>query len=63
MLKWAITFLILALIAGLFGFGLIANFTFGIAKVLFYIFAVLFVVSLIFGRRGSRSEEHRVYDD
>ena len=39
MLKWAITFLILALIAGLFGFGLIANLSFGIAKVLFYIFA------------------------
>ncbi|NLM75979.1 MAG: DUF1328 domain-containing protein [Clostridiaceae bacterium] len=63
MLKWAITFLILALIAGLFGFGLIANLSFGIAKVLFYIFAALFVISLIFGRRDRRTEEYKVYDD
>ena len=54
---------VLALIAGLFGFGLIANLSFGIAKVLFYIFIALFVISLIFGRRGSREEEHRIYDD
>lgn len=55
MLKWAITFLVLALIAGLFGFGLIANLTFGIAKVLFYIFIALFVISLIFGGRTAKS--------
>jgi uncharacterized membrane protein YtjA (UPF0391 family) len=55
MLKWAITFLVLALIAGLFGFGLIANLTFGIAKVLFYIFIAAFVISLIFGGRIIRS--------
>ncbi|HHU90782.1 MAG TPA: DUF1328 domain-containing protein [Clostridiaceae bacterium] len=55
MIKWAITFFVLALIAGLLGFGLIANLSFGIAKVLFYIFIGLFVVSLIFGRRITRS--------
>ncbi|NLL66313.1 MAG: DUF1328 domain-containing protein [Clostridiaceae bacterium] len=55
MIKWAITFFVLALIAGLFGFGLIANMAFGIAKILFYIFIALFVVSLIFGRRTTRS--------
>ena len=55
MIKWAIAFFFLALIAGLFGFGLIANLSFGIAKILFYIFIGLFVVSLIFGRRMTRS--------
>lgn len=55
MIKWAVTFLILALVAGLFGFGLIANLTFGIAKILFYIFIALFVISLIFGGRIVRS--------
>jgi len=55
MIKWAITFLVLALLAGLFGFGLIANLSFGIAKILFYIFIALFVISLIFGRGTTRS--------
>lgn len=55
MIKWAITFFVLALIAGLFGFGLIANLSFGIAKILFYIFIALFVISLIFGRNTTRS--------
>lgn len=57
MIKWAITFLVLAIIAGLFGFGLIANMAYGIAKILFYVFIALFVLSLIFGKRilGSRS--------
>ena len=55
MIKWAITFLVLALLAGLFGFGLIANLSFGIAKILFYIFIALFVISLIFGERTTRS--------
>lgn len=51
MIKWAVTFLVLAIIAGVFGFGLIANLTFGIAKILFYVFLVFFVLSLIFGKR------------
>jgi len=55
MIKWAITFLVLAILAGLFGFGLIANLSFGIAKILFYIFIALFVISLIFGGRTTRS--------
>lgn len=55
MFKWAITFFVLALIAGFFGFGIIANLSFGIAKILFYIFIGLFVVSLIFGKRFIRS--------
>ncbi len=54
MLSWALTFLVLALVAALFGFGNIAAGAAGIAKILFVIFLVMFVVSLIMGgvRRG-----------
>ena len=51
MLHYAIVFLVIALIAGVLGFGGIAGSAVGIAKILFFIFLVLFVVSLIFGRR------------
>lgn len=47
MLGWAITFLIVALIAALFGFGGIASASAGIAQILFFIFIALFVVTLI----------------
>ncbi|MFG0325680.1 MAG: DUF1328 domain-containing protein [Phycisphaerales bacterium JB037] len=47
MLGWAITFLIIALIAALFGFGNIAAGAVGIAKILFFVFIVLFVIALI----------------
>jgi uncharacterized membrane protein YtjA (UPF0391 family) len=49
MLSLAITFLVIALIAAVLGFGGIAGTASGIAKVLFLIFIVLFLVSLIFG--------------
>ena len=48
MLTWAITFLVVALIAALFGFTGVAAAFAGIAKILFFIFVVLFVISLIF---------------
>ena len=51
MLSWAVTFLIVALIAAVFGFTAIAGTAVGFAKILFVIFLVLFLVSLIFGRR------------
>ncbi|MEJ6389454.1 DUF1328 domain-containing protein [Gymnodinialimonas ulvae] len=47
MLGWAITFLIVALVAALFGFGGIASASAGIAQILFFIFVALFVVTLI----------------
>lgn len=53
MLSWSVTFLIIALIAAALGFGGIAGTAVGIAKVLFFVFIVLFVVSLIFGRKPS----------
>lgn len=53
MLSWAITFLVVALIAGILGFGFIAGTAASIAKILFFIFLVLFLVSFIQGRRVS----------
>jgi uncharacterized membrane protein YtjA (UPF0391 family) len=47
MLSWAVTFLIIAIIAGVLGFGGIAGTSAGIAQILFFIFLVLFIVSLI----------------
>ena len=47
MLGWTLTFLIIAVIAAAFGFGGIAVAAAGIAKILFYIFLILFLVSLV----------------
>jgi uncharacterized membrane protein YtjA (UPF0391 family) len=52
MLHYAVVFLVIALIAGLFGFGIIASTAAGIAKILFVVFLVLFLVSFIMGRRA-----------
>jgi len=49
MLSWALTFLIVAIVAAILGFGGIAATATDIARVLFFIFIVLFLVSLIFG--------------
>jgi uncharacterized membrane protein YtjA (UPF0391 family) len=54
MLHYAAVFLVIALIAAVFGFGGIAAGAAGIAKILFFVFLVLFVVSLIAGRGGWR---------
>ncbi|HKB01166.1 MAG TPA: DUF1328 domain-containing protein [Gemmataceae bacterium] len=54
MLRWSIIFLVVALIAGLFGFTEIYAPAMVIAKVLFFLFLVLFVVSLIVGTRTTR---------
>jgi uncharacterized membrane protein YtjA (UPF0391 family) len=50
MLSWALSFFILALIAAVFGFGGIASASAGIAKLLFFLFLILFIVSLVSGR-------------
>ncbi len=49
MLGWAVVFLIIAVIAAIFGFGAIVASAVGIAKILFWIFIVLFIISLISG--------------
>jgi uncharacterized membrane protein YtjA (UPF0391 family) len=51
MLSWAITFLLIALLAGLFGFGLVGGMAYGAAKICFFVFLILAVVSLLTGRR------------
>lgn len=53
MLSWALTFLVLALIAGVLGFSVIAGTAALIAKFCFLVFLVLFVVALLTGRRIS----------
>jgi len=55
MLRWAIAFLIIAIIAALFGFGGIAATASGIAQILFYIFLILFLVALLMGLLGGRT--------
>jgi len=54
MLRYALVFLLIALLAGVFGFTDVAGPAYVIGKVLFFVFLVLFVLSLIMGRRGSR---------
>jgi uncharacterized membrane protein YtjA (UPF0391 family) len=49
MLQWALIFLVVALIAGAMGFGGIAIISVDIARILFFVFLVLFVVSLVAG--------------
>jgi uncharacterized membrane protein YtjA (UPF0391 family) len=50
MLRWALVFLVVAIIAAVFGFGGIAGTAVGIAKILFWVFLILFLVSLVMGR-------------
>lgn len=49
MLRWALIFLVLGLVAALFGFTSIAGAAIGIAKILFYVFLALFLVALLIG--------------
>ena len=53
MLYWALVFLVIAIIAGLLGFGVIAFAAAGIAKILFFLFLVVFLLTLVahVGRR------------
>lgn len=47
MLYWALTFFLVAVLAAILGFGGVAVAAAGIAKLLFFIFLVLFIVSLV----------------
>jgi uncharacterized membrane protein YtjA (UPF0391 family) len=49
MLGWAVTFLIIALIAAVLGFGGIAGTAIEIAKIIFFVAILLFVISAVFG--------------
>jgi uncharacterized membrane protein YtjA (UPF0391 family) len=52
MLRLALLFLLIALIAGLLGFGLVAGLAWDAARILFVVFLVLAVLALIFGSRA-----------
>jgi uncharacterized membrane protein YtjA (UPF0391 family) len=56
MLRLALLFLVVALIAAVFGFGGIAIASAEIAKILFFVFLVLFVVALLGGLMSRPSD-------
>ena len=49
MLKWSVIFLIIAIIAAIFGFTNVAGASLMIAKILFFIFLALFIIMLVAG--------------
>jgi uncharacterized membrane protein YtjA (UPF0391 family) len=55
MLGWVVTFLIVALIAGILGFGGVAGASIEIAKIIFFIAVVLFLVSAVVGLARGRT--------
>jgi uncharacterized membrane protein YtjA (UPF0391 family) len=55
MLSWVVTFLVIALIAGILGFGGIAGASIEIAKAIFFIAVVLFLVSAVIGLARGRT--------
>jgi len=54
MFGWAVTFLIIALIAAVLGFGGIAGTAIEIAKIIFFVAIVLFLISAVFGLLSGR---------
>jgi uncharacterized membrane protein YtjA (UPF0391 family) len=55
MFGWVVTFLIVALIAGVLGFGGVAGASIEIAKIIFFIAVVLFLVSALVGVARGRT--------
>jgi uncharacterized membrane protein YtjA (UPF0391 family) len=55
MLSWVVTFLIIALIAGILGFGGVAGASIEIAKAIFFIAIILFLVSAVIGLARGRT--------
>lgn len=55
MLQLALLFLVIALVAALFGFTTVAGTAIGAAKIIFFVFLVLFIISALvgYGRRGN----------
>jgi uncharacterized membrane protein YtjA (UPF0391 family) len=49
MLYWSLVFFVVSLVAGIFGFGGVADASAGLAQILFYVFLVFFVITLIAG--------------
>ena len=55
MLGWVVTFLIIALIAGVLGFGGVAGASIEIAKAIFFIAVILFIISAVVGVARGRN--------
>ena len=55
MISWVVTFLVVALIAGIRGFGGVAGASIEIAKIIFFIAVVLFVISAVVGIARGRT--------
>jgi len=51
MLRWALLFLVIALVAALLGFTTLAGTAIAAARIVFFVFLVLFVVALLAGGR------------
>ena len=47
LLQWSLIFFVVAVVAAIFGFSGVARASSNIARILFFIFAVLFVISLV----------------
>jgi uncharacterized membrane protein YtjA (UPF0391 family) len=54
LLKWALIFLVVSIVAALFGFGGISAASADIAKILFYIFVIIFIALLVLGILAAR---------
>jgi uncharacterized membrane protein YtjA (UPF0391 family) len=56
MFGWVVTFLIVALIAGILGFGGVAGASIEIAKIIFFVAVVLFLISAVVGLARGRTQ-------
>ncbi len=52
MLHYTVVFFVIAIIAAVFGFGGIASGATEIAKILFFVFLIVTVISFLMGRKG-----------
>ena len=50
LLDWTLVFLVVAIIAGVLGFGGIASESAGIAKILFFVFLIVWLITFFMGR-------------
>lgn len=50
LLDWTLLFLVLAIVAGVMGFGGVATESMAMARILFFLFLIIWIVSLVMGR-------------
>ena len=60
MLRWALIFLVIGLVAAALGFGGVAGASIGIAKFLFFVAIALFVIFLVLGVTAGRAVKNAV---